>query len=126
MSETQVVERGRRRRSREEAERLVSEFRGSGMTRVAFCRQHGLSAATLDKYRKSCGPGGFADVPSLQQKRSSVPLVAVDLIDRTADPASVSGEPTLFVELAGGRRVGVAAGFDAATLRQLIGVLEQG
>jgi hypothetical protein len=38
----------------------------------------------------------------------------------------LAGEATLFVELAGGRRIGVAAGFDAATLRQLLGVLEQG
>jgi hypothetical protein len=32
---------------------------------------------------------------------------------------------TLFVELAGGRRVGVVSGFDASTLRRLIAVLEQ-
>ena len=54
MSETQAVERGRRRRSRGEAERLVLDYERSGMTRVAFCRQHGLSAATLDNYRKRC------------------------------------------------------------------------
>jgi hypothetical protein len=31
----------------------------------------------------------------------------------------------LFVELDSGRRIGVAAGFDAATLLRLIAVLEQ-
>jgi hypothetical protein len=55
-----------------------------------------------------------------------VPLVAVDLVDPVAVSPGCAGEATLFVELAGGRRIGVAAGFDAATLRQLIGVLEQG
>jgi transposase-like protein len=118
MSETQAVERGRRRRSRGEAERLVLDYERSGMTRVAFCRQHGLSAATLDNYRKRCR----ADVDA----RSSVPLVAVDLVDRVAVAPGLAGEATLFVELAGGRRIGVAAGFDAATLRRLLGVLEQG
>jgi len=111
------VERSRRRRSREEAERLVLEHERSGMTREGFCRQHGLSAATLAKYGKRCRADGDA--------RASVPLVAVDLVDRAPLAPGWAGEATLFVELAGGRRIGVAAGFDAATLRQLIGVLEQ-
>ncbi len=125
MSETAAVERGRRRRGREEAERLVREYEHSGMTRGAFCRQHGLSVATLDKYRQRCRPNGLADGDTLRQRRSSVPLVAVDLVDRVAVSSGLSGEATLFVELDGGRRIGVAAGFDAATLRQLIAVLEQ-
>ena len=55
MSDTEAVERSRRRRrSREEADRLVLEYECSGMTREAFCRQHGLSAATLD----NCIPPG--------------------------------------------------------------------
>ncbi len=124
MSETSAVERGRRRRSREEVERLVREYERSGMTRGAFCQQHDLSSATLDKYRKRCRPGGLAD--AVRQGRSSVPLVAVDLVDRVAASSGWAGEATLFVELMGGRRIGVAAGFDAATLGQLIGVLEPG
>ena len=50
MSEPASLERSRKRRSRGEAERLVHEFECSGMTRVAFCRHHGLSATTLDNY----------------------------------------------------------------------------
>ena len=44
----------RRRRSRVEADRLVVEFERSGLTRQAFCAQHGLSVAALDKYRTRC------------------------------------------------------------------------
>jgi hypothetical protein len=95
------------------------------MTRGAFCRQHGLSVATLDKYRQRCRPKGLTSVDAVRQKRSSVPLVAVDLVDRVAPSSGWAGEATLFVELDGGRRIGVAAGFDAATLRQLIAVLDQ-
>lgn len=123
MSETAALERSRKRRSREEAERLVHEYEQSGMTRGAFCRRHGLSVATLDKYRQRCRPNGLVD--AVRQRRSSVPLVAVDLVDRVASSSGLSGEATLFVELDGGRRIGVAAGFDSATLRQLIAVLEQ-
>jgi transposase-like protein len=126
MSEAQAVDRGRRRRSREESERLVLEYERSGMTRVAFCRQHGLPAATLDKYRKRFGRGKFAAGDAVRQRRSSVALVAVDLVDRVPVAPGSAGAATLFVELAGGRRIGVVSGFDAATLRQLIGVLEQG
>ena len=51
---------------------------------------------------------------------------AVDLVDRGAASFGCAGGARLFVEFGVGRRVGVAPGFDAATLRQLIGVLEQG
>src|SRR5664280_472784 len=97
MNEPQA-HRIRRRRSREEADRLVLEYEQSGLTRRIFCRQHGLSLATLDSYRRqsACGPGQASD-----------------------DGAS------LHIELAGGRRIGVTAGFDAATLTRLIAVLEQ-
>ena len=44
----------RHRRSRVEAERLVWEFERSGLTRQAFCMQHGFSVASLDKYRRRC------------------------------------------------------------------------
>lgn len=125
MSETAALERSRKRRSREEAERLVHEYEQSGMTRGAFCRRHGLSVATLDKYRQRCHPNGLVDVDAVRQRRSSVPLVAVDLVDRVSPSSELSGEATLFVELDGGRRIGVATGFDAVTLRQLLAVLEQ-
>ena len=46
----------RRRRSRAEAERLVSEFEQSGLRRQAFCARHGLSVGTLDYYRKHRRP----------------------------------------------------------------------
>src|ERR1700676_4634597 len=113
MSETSALERSRKGRSREKADRLVHEYERSGMTRGAFCRQHGLSVASLDKYRLRCRTNGLAD--AVRQRRSSVPLVAVDLVDRGGPSSGLPGEATLFVELDGGRRIGVAAGFDAVT-----------
>jgi transposase-like protein len=46
-----------RRRSRAEAEQVVSEYEGSGLSRVEFCRKHGLSLATLARYRKRQAQG---------------------------------------------------------------------
>jgi hypothetical protein len=54
MNEPQV-HRTSRRRSREEADRLVMEYEQSGLTRRAFCHRHGLSTATLDNYRITNG-----------------------------------------------------------------------
>src|SRR5512140_3042921 len=53
----------RRRRSREQANRLVAEYEASGMDRQQFCRQHGIALVTLDRYRSrlrkaAAGSGG--------------------------------------------------------------------
>ena len=42
----------RRRRSRAEAGQLVAEYEASGLSQVEFCREQGLSLATLARYRK--------------------------------------------------------------------------
>jgi hypothetical protein len=41
------------RRSWAEAERLITEFEASGLSRREFCRKAGLALGTLDLYRKS-------------------------------------------------------------------------
>ena len=82
MSETaeQVVEI--RRRSRSEAEQLVTEYESSGLTRASFCAGRGLSVGTLDSvsythldvYKRQVGK----EVGTLRQPggwlRSSHPL----------------------------------------------------
>ncbi len=42
----------KRRLSRGEAERLVSEFEQSGLKRKQFCATRGLNVFTLDAWRK--------------------------------------------------------------------------
>ena len=101
----------RRRRSRIEAQRLVLEFKQSGLTRQAFCAQHGLSVAALDKYRRR-------PAASLQGCERLLP---VELVPDQA--SAFKANSRLWVELAGGRRIGVEIGFDAVTLERLIGLL---
>lgn len=115
----------RRRRSRDEAARLVLEYEQSGLTRQAFCRRHGLSVATLNNYRKrsaSVGEAARAGAASSQ----SITLVPLELVEQPTVARLESRQgATLFVELAGGRRIGVVSGFDGLTLTRLIAVLEQ-
>jgi transposase-like protein len=124
VSEAQAEERARQRRSREQAEGLVLDYRQSGLTRVAFCRLHGLSVATLDKYRKLHPVEGLREGDAARQALSLLSLVAVDPVEAESVPSGLQARPRLFVELASGRRIGVAPGFDPTTLRQLIEVLE--
>jgi transposase-like protein len=124
--------RQRHHRSREEAVRLVMEFEQSGLTRQAFCRKYGLSPATLDYYRKRRASGASARsvVSPPTPSRAGVTWVPLEISEHSVTQSVIAGNETgngatLFVELAGGRRVGVVSGFDASTLRRLIAVLEQ-
>jgi transposase-like protein len=116
-----------RRRSREEAALLVLEYEQSGLRRQAFCRQHGLSVATLDNYRKrSCSlDAAVTDAVPSSPNRPAITLVPLELVEQPAIARQeVCHGATLFVELAGGRRIAVVSGFDALTLTRLIAVLE--
>ncbi len=114
--EARVVE-GRRRRRRAEAEQLVAEYETSGLGREEFCRQHGLSLATLARYRKrqrqaegeAAGPGRW---------------LAVE-VSRPVPVAGSGAGSGLAVVLARGRRLEIGCGFDAPTLVQLLALLER-
>ena len=112
--QTQVVE-VRRRRSRAEAGQLVAEYEGRGLSQVEFCREQGLSLATLARYRK-------------QQTQDS-PAAG----DRWVEVKESAGRPVLegragsglAVALPSGCRIEIGREFDAHTLAQLLGVLER-
>lgn len=107
---------GRRRRSRAEAAQLVAEYEASGLGREEFCCQHGLSLATLARYRKrqqqaegeGAAPGRW---------------LAVE-VSRAGPVAGNGAGSGLAVVLACGRRIEIGRGFDAPTLVQLLALLE--
>jgi transposase-like protein len=107
----------RPRRTREAVQRLVSEFKASGLRASEFCRRHGLAPSTLRRNLKRAGAGS-APAPS------GVRFVAVKL--NGAAPASkpASSAAGLEVVLARGRRIAVAPGFDVSTLDRLVRALE--
>jgi hypothetical protein len=88
----------------------VSEFEGGTLGAEAFCRRHGLAPSTLRRRLKKRGRA---------EGSAGVRLVAVKV-----QGALPSVPPALEVVVPGGRKIGVAPGFDAATLSRLVRTLE--
>lgn len=110
----------RRRRSPAEVATVVAAFEQSGLSRTEYCRQHGLSLSTLNRHRQGKSAGRPITPGLISQALPAVSLIPVDVVDSTHKSPRLA----LYVELAGGRRISVDAGFDAETLRRLIAVLE--
>ena len=103
------------RRNTAEVERLVEEFESSGLTRREFCRRRELAVWTLDAYRKR-----------VRQRRDDTAgagrFVAVEVTKPKPPETGALGGGVVLV-LAGGRRIEVSRGFDAATLEQLLSLI---
>jgi hypothetical protein len=115
MDEQAVSVEGRRRRSRVEVERLVADYESSGLGRAEFCRKHRLSLSTLARYRRRRAQAGVAPKDR---------WLAVEVSGGDA-PLETGASSGLALALAGGRRIEIARGFDARTLRQLVAALER-
>jgi len=113
MNHTEPVA-AQKRRTQAEIRQLVAEFVSSGMQESEFCRSRGLSRSTLYRHLKQ------------QRDNAAKPgsrLVRVELAGGKRNLPSNSGG--LAVVLASGCKIEVARGFDAATLEQLVSVLER-
>jgi hypothetical protein len=103
---------GRARDERKERQwrRWIGEWQASGLSARAFCERRGLTVPSFYAWRR------------VLQRRDAekVAFVPVQLL-ADAVPIQTSA---LEVVLTDGRTVRVAPGFDAATLRQLLAVLE--
>ena len=108
----------KRRLSRAEAERLVSEFEQSGLRRKEFCEPRGLNVFTLDAWRKR-----------IAQSKTQEKIVPVEIVEDGAAPgamraASLGQSGQFRIVLSRGLRIEVEPGFDAAELRRLIAALD--
>ena len=104
------------RRSRNQVDQLEAEYETSPLSRDEFCRKHGVSAATLSRYRQRRQHRPKATSPTR--------LVAVEMAEaKLVKP--ITATSSLFVITSTGRRIEVASGFDAELLIQLVRVLEQ-
>lgn len=90
----------------------VREWEGSGLPIREFCARQGLKPATLSWWRQELKRLG-----GRQRTQEAVELVEIGR--RGARP----GDDRFEVELANGLRVRVPTRFDAAALKQLLGVL---
>jgi hypothetical protein len=103
---------GRVRDERKEQQwrRWIHDWRASGLSVRDFCARHGLATASFYNWRRALER-------RVAEELAFVPVQVVT----DAVPAQASA---LEVVLVDGRAVRVAPGFDAATLRQLLAVLE--
>jgi hypothetical protein len=116
MTEPEEV-KPRRRRTRQEVQRLVGEFGASGLSRGEFCRIHGMRLSTLQRGLKR-GPIEPSDL-----QRDGKRLVQVKVIGGSgrADRDAPCG---MAIVLAKGRRIELSRDFDAAQLRRVVEALE--
>jgi transposase-like protein len=114
---------GVRRRSSREIARLAALYRKSGMGRSEFCRIHGMALSTLARHleKQSGGQRLSANDAATGESR----LITVELSAMPASAATGKQHSALAVLLSNGRRVEVGSGFDAATLAELVSVLER-
>ena len=88
----------------------IDEWRASGLSVRAFCDRRGLAIPSFYAWRRT-----------LERRAAEVPAFVPVQVVADAMPVQAS---LLEVALADGRAVRVAPGFDAATLRRLLAVLE--
>src|ERR1035437_2925399 len=113
---------GVRRRGRQEIARLAAMYRKSGMGRSEFCRSHGIALSTLARHlKRQSGEQRLSENAIAGESR----LIAVELDATSASAATGKERSALTVLLSNGRKVEVGSGFDAATLAELINVLER-
>ena len=91
--------------------RWIGEWRASGLTARAFCERRSLGEANFYAWRRV-----------LDQRKAEAAFVPVRIVP---DEPAVRPGGGFDVVLASGRTVRVAPGFDAATLRRLLAVLEE-
>jgi transposase-like protein len=90
--------------------RRIAQWRTSGRSVRDFCERHGLATASFYNWRRALA----------RRAAEQLAFVPVQVVaDAVPAPASA-----LEVVLVDGRAVRVAPGFDAATLRRLLAVLE--
>ena len=91
--------------------RRIDQWRASGLSVRAFCARHGLATASFYNWRRVLQRRALAEQPA---------FVPVQVVADAVPTQTIALE----VVLTDGRTVRVAPGFDAATLRHLLAVLE--
>ncbi|MFO0952968.1 MAG: hypothetical protein U0835_17810 [Isosphaeraceae bacterium] len=100
---------------------VFDDQRRSGLTQGEFCRRLGLSLHAFRKHLYAPHPAPPAAAPSPADRPRLVPVTLV--ADPTAPQSPPPADPLVLI-LGGRRRIAVAPGFDAATLRRLIEAIE--
>ena len=98
-----------RRRNTAEINTMVAMFRGSGLSRRDFAKQHDVAPVTLARWLQ----------------RRPAPQAAGPQFVRVVAPAAPTPPAWFELALPDGRRLRIPAGCDPAALRSLLGVLSE-
>jgi transposase len=97
-------------RKEQQWRRLIQLWKNSGLSVRAFCARHHVTQPSFYAWRRE-----------LQQRDAATTFVQVQVV---TDDQPASATP-IEILLAGGRSVRITPGFDPATLRQLLAVLQE-
>jgi hypothetical protein len=115
----------RKRRSRQEIKRLVSEFEKSGLRPATFCRSRGLALSILQRHlnwRRL--ENGQAKVWGGPTKRRIIGWLRWSWPGETS--MGIVGRPVaLKIVLSSSRQIEVEPDFDSETLARLVRILER-
>jgi transposase-like protein len=116
-----------RRRTREQWRRLVAGWRDSGLTQAQYCERHGISVASLHRWREifRAAVGAATPAPSERKPRDAVHLLPIELLDDLGSAAAGGAGQALSLVFPDGVRLEIAPGCDDATLRRVVGVLRE-
>ena len=106
------------RRSRAEVQRLVEEFKRSGMNRSQFCRQCQLALSTLKRHLAN------ESTSTANPRPTGSRLLPVEVLKSRGKPQAAAQGSGVAILLAGGRRIEVPPAFDPQTLHRVLRVLE--
>jgi hypothetical protein len=106
--------------------KLIEQQRESGLPVSAYCRERGLSAASMFAWKRRLRPKGALPVEQTFKPVTLVPGPQRLVRDVEEQPDSPTELPACFIELClrGERRLIVRRGFDHQLLAELIQVME--
>ena len=103
---------------------ILNDFRRSGLTQAEFCRRRDLSLHSFRKRLYSTPPSQAHSSNGRTAAPANPHFLPVTILPEPA-PSTPAPPSHLELVLTDGRRIAVAPGFDADTLRRLLAVLEQ-
>ena len=102
---------------------LLKEFRRSGLTQAEFCRRRRISIHSFRKHLYQPRPSRPTSSDDRPSAAADPPFLPVTILPDPT-PAITASPSRLELILPNGRRIAVAPGFDARTLRHLLAVVE--
>jgi transposase-like protein len=111
----------RERVDQEEWRRRIERWKDSGLTAKEFAAETGINAGTLQfwQYKLKRGAG-----PAPRKRRKPTSDAILSSLVEVRGPAPAVVDQRFEIELRGGRRLRVAAGFEPGALKALVAILE--